>query len=149
MNIADTFPRAMEKLSMAENTSDIGKDSDSNVAKLKRRRHAQKIISDDEEKNSEDDVYDKENNDDNVCDKENSEDDVCAEVCTKKYLPRFPMPPQAKYNRKENSSSNSGYLKRKCETKLSNIIDIQKMRKNTAEKNKLSKSLLKILMDPK
>lgn len=48
-NVADTFSRAMEKLSMAENTSDISTDSDPNVIKLKRRRHARKILSDDEE----------------------------------------------------------------------------------------------------
>lgn len=48
-NVTDTFSRAMEKLSMAENTTDISADSDPNVTKLKRRRHARKILSDDEE----------------------------------------------------------------------------------------------------
>lgn len=60
----------MQKLTMAEDTSDLSTDSDPNVSKLKRRRHARKILSDVEE---------------------GSEND--SEACTKVHLPPFPMPP--------------------------------------------------------
>lgn len=81
INIAGTFARAMEKLSMAERTSDIATDSDCNVAKIKRRRHAQKILS--EEESSESD----------------------GELSINKYLsPLIPIPPQTRHGKRSPSS---------------------------------------------
>lgn len=67
----------MDKLSMAEKTSDISTDSDCNVAKKKRRRHAQKVFSSEEE---------------------NSESDE--ELSMNKYLSPLPMSPQARYGKR-------------------------------------------------
>ncbi|XP_071652451.1 uncharacterized protein [Temnothorax longispinosus] len=78
---ASTFDRAMDKLQMAEKTSDVSTDTDSDAAKIKRRKHARKEFSNEEE---------------------NSESDGS----TNKYLPR-PNPSQARCGKKSASNINS------------------------------------------
>lgn len=90
-HVADTFSRGMEKLTMAENISDICTDLDSNVTKLKRRRHAKKILTDDEEESSTDD------------------DKISSTKCLRS-LPQ-------KRNKK-NSASNSLFQKQTCNTDM-------------------------------
>lgn len=92
----------MEKLTMAENTSDICTDLDSNVTKLKRRRHAKKILTDDEEESSTDD------------------DKISSTKC----LRPFPKVPQKR--NKKNSASNSLFQKQMCNTqKMQETTDIE------------------------
>lgn len=92
---------------MAENTSDICTDLDSNVTKLKRRRHAKKILTDDEEESSTDD------------------DKISSTKC----LRPFPKVPQKR--NKKNSASNSLFQKQMCNTQS----NTQKMQETTDIEN--------------
>lgn len=102
----------MEKLSMAENTSDISTESDLDIAKLKRRKHARKILSNDEEESSG-------NND---------------EVFTKTYLP-LPMPPQVRYGTKKNSASTSASSIKQTYDRQRSTAYVRETQKTAGEKN--------------
>lgn len=101
--IVDTFPRAMEKLSMAEKTSDISTDTDSTAAKLKRRKHARKIQSEDDEE-------------------ESSEDN--GKLLINKSLPPLPKPPDSRYGNRKNTNEYF-FCKQACGTQ-SNASHMQK-----------------------
>lgn len=131
-NVAGTFSRAMEKLSMAEKTSDISTESDCNAAKMKRRKYAQKILSSEEDlsesdgepfinkykssfsklsqvrcgKRSNVDISSK------TCATQpniycqSDEENICVSHSAKK-LPPLPTPPQAQCNKKSTLKVNS------------------------------------------
>lgn len=104
--IVDTFPRAIEKLSMAEKTSDISTDTDSTAAKLKRRKHGRNIQSEDDEE-------------------ESSEDD--GKLSISKSLPPLPKPPDSRYGSRKDTNDYC-FCKQACGTQ-SNASHMQKPQK--------------------